>query len=85
VTKVDVKIIDIYEEKGQLRVEVEHEYGKDNIGLSLEAKYLGNDGQPRWKKEITDLLSRKYGNRNKDKSLPKKQVFESEVGKTIKI
>lgn len=83
--KVDAKIIDVYEEKGQLRVEVEHEYGKDNIGLSLDAKYLGSDGQPRWKKEVKDLLTKKYGNRNKNKSLPRTQVFKEEVGKTIKI
>lgn len=82
---LDAKILDIYETKGQLRVEVETEYGIDNMGLSLSAKYLGNDGQPRWKSEVKELLQKKYGNQAKDKSLPKKQVFKEEVGKTIKI
>jgi len=82
---MDIKIIDVYEEKSQLRVIVEHEYGKDNIGLSLESVYLGSDGQPQWKTEVKELLSKKYGNREKDKSLPIKHVFKEEVGKIIKI
>lgn len=80
-----IKIIDVYEKNGQLRVELEHEYGKENIGLSLEAKYLGSDGQPRWKSEVKDLMNRKYGDRNKDKSLPIKKVFKEEVGKSFEI
>ena len=82
---MDTKIIDVYEKSGQLRVEVEHEYGKENIGLSLEAKYLDETGQPRWKSEVKELLIKKYGNINKDKSLKKTQVFKEEVGKIIKI
>jgi len=82
---MDVKILDVYEEKGQLRVIVEHDYGKDNIGLSLESKYLGDDGQPRWKSEARELLKKKYGNINKDKSLSKKHVFKGEIGKIIKL
>jgi len=82
---MDIKIIDVYEEKGQLRVIVEHDYGKDNIGLSLEAKYLGNDGQPRWKSEVKELLQKKYGNIRSDKSLPKTRVFKKEIGSIIKI
>lgn len=82
---LDAKILDVYEQNGQLRVEVETEYGIDNIGLSLDAKYLGADGQPKWKSEVKELLEKKYGSREKDKSLPKKQVFKEEVGKKIKI
>ncbi len=82
---MDVKILEVYEEKGQLRVVVEHEYGKENIGLSLAAKYLGSDGKPKWKSEVKALLQKKYGNRNKDKSLPKKQLFKEDVGKIIKL
>jgi len=80
-----IKIIDVYEKNGQLRVEVEHDYGKDNLGLSLESKYLGSDGQPRWKSEVKDLMQRKYGDRNKDKSLPVKKLFKEEVGKSFEI
>ena len=82
---MEAKILDVYEEQGQLRVLVEHEYGKDNIGLSIEAKFLGNDGQPRWKTEVQELLQKKYGGIKADKSLPKKQVFKSEIGKVMKI
>jgi hypothetical protein len=78
-------VLAVYETQGSLVVEIEHEYGKQKIGLSANAKYLGNDGQPRWKKEVKDLLTKKYGNRNKNKSLPRTQVFKEEVGKTIKI
>jgi len=80
-----IKIIDVYEKSGQLRVELEHEYGKENIGLSLDSKYLGRDGQPRWKSEVKELMQKKYGNRNKDKSLPVKKMFKEEIGKTIEI
>jgi len=80
-----IKIVDVYEEKGQLRVIVEHDYGKDNIGLSLDAEYLGSDGQPKWKSEVKSLMDKKYGHIGKDKSLPKKHVFKEEVGKTFEI
>lgn len=80
---MDAKILEVYEEKGQLRVVVEHEYGKDNIGLSIEAKYLSANGQPRWKSEVKELLQKKYGGRKADKSLPRTQVFKEEIGKTI--
>ena len=78
-------ILDVYETQGALVVEVEHEYGKQKMGLSLNAKYLGNDGQPKWKKEVESKLQRKFGNRNADKSLPKTPAYEEEVGKTHKI
>jgi len=80
-----IKIIDVYEKRGQLRVELEHEYGKENIGLSIDSRYLGSDGQPRWKSEVKELMQKKYGNRNKDKSLPVKKMFKEEIGKTIEI
>jgi len=82
---MNVKIIDVYEEQGQLRVLVEHEYGKDNIGLSIDSKYLGSDGQPRWKSEVKELLQKKYGGIKADKSIPKTHLFKEEVGKTIKL
>ena len=47
-----IKILDVCEFKGQLRVEVEHEYGKENIGLSLDATYLDDAGQPAWKNQV---------------------------------
>lgn len=80
-----IKIIDVYETQSRIVVEVEHEYGKETIGLSLEAKYLGNDGQPKWKKEVRDLLRMKYGNLNKDKSIPVKREFNNHIGKKIDI
>ena len=78
-------VTDVYEFQGSLVVEVEHEYGKQKIGLSLDAKYLGNDGQPRWKKEINENMTKRFGNRNSDKSIPKIQAFKEEVGKKTKI
>ena len=55
------------------------------MGLSLNAKYLGNDGQPLWKKEVEAKLLKRYGKRNKDKSIPKKAVFKEFKGKKFKI
>lgn len=82
---MEATILEVYEEQGQLRVVVEHEYGKDNIGLSIEAKYLGADGQPKWKSEVKELLTKKYGSAKADKSIPKNHVFKEEIGKTINL
>ena len=78
-------VLDVYETQGSLVVEVEHEYGKQKIGLSPDAKYLGNDGQPKWKKEIEAKMQKKYGNRNADKSIPVIRTFQSDIGKKHKI
>ena len=56
-----IKILDVYEFKGQLRVEVEHEYGKENIGLSLDLIYIGDTGQPACNNQVKELLKKKYG------------------------
>ena len=80
-----IKIIDVYEFKGQLRVEVEHEYGKENIGLSLDATYLDDMGQPAWKNQVKELMLKKYENKGKTKALPKKHIFKEEIGKIIEI
>lgn len=77
----EYEIKDIYEFKGQLVVEVEHDYGPQKFGLSLKQKYLGDDGVPKWKKEIEDKLRRMYGDRRSDKSVPFKRVFQEELGK----
>ncbi len=82
VKEFEYKIIDVYETQGTLTVEVEHEYGKQKMGLSLNSKYLGNDGQPKWKKEIKDKLNKRYGNRNEDKSLPITTIKDKDIGKT---
>ena len=81
----EYKILDVYETQGSLVVEIEHEYGKQKLGLGLDAKYLGNDGQPKWKKEVADKVKKKYGSRNDDKSIPKTKVFKEEIGTTQKI
>lgn len=80
-----IKILDVCEFKGQLRVEVEHEYGKENIGLSLDATYLDDAGQPAWKNQVKELLKKKYGNTDKVKSIRKIHLFKEEIGKTLEI
>lgn len=80
-----MKIIDIIEFKGQLRVKVETEYGIDDLGLSLDARYLDDTGQPAWKKQVKELMSKKYGSRDKNKAIPKKQLFKADVGTTMSI
>lgn len=56
-----IKILKVYEQGNLLRVETECPYGKDNLGLSLDSKYLDFDDVPRWKKEVKKLLELKYG------------------------
>jgi hypothetical protein len=80
-----IKILGIYEEKGNLRVEAETPYGIENIGLSLESKYLGEDGQPKWKKQVEQLLKLKYGEVTKNMVVPKKEIFKEEKGKEMEI
>lgn len=82
---LEYEVLDVYEKGGHLVVEVEHEYGKQKFGLSLDAKYLGNDGQPKWKSEVATKLARKFENRLADKSLPETKLFQEEVGKKHKV
>jgi len=81
----EYEIVDIEEKGGSLRVSVKHEYGEQTMGLSPDSKYLGDDGQPKWKKEVYKKLQKKYGNRNEDKSLLVTKVFQEEIGNKIKI
>jgi len=81
---MDIKIIKVYEYMGSLRVEVEHEYGEDNIGLSLQAKFLDPEtGEPKWKKEVLELITKKYGTRDEQKIVPKTEVFKEFHNTTI--
>jgi len=58
---MEVKIIKTEELNGLFRVHTECPYGIDNIGLSTETKYLNPyTEEPRWKKEVKDLLEKKY-------------------------
>ena len=75
-----IKILRIYEKNDCLRVETECEYGKDNLGLSLAAKYLDPvTQQPRYMAEVKSLLEKKY---NKEKAT-EKDIDDPNVGKTI--
>jgi hypothetical protein len=58
---MDIKIIEVKEYGNTLRVIVETEYGIDNIGLSIDAKYKDPfTGNPRWQTEVKELLEKKY-------------------------
>lgn len=58
---MDVKINKVYELNQQLRVEVEHIYGVDNLGLSLQSKKINPfTDKPRWYEEVHELLKKKY-------------------------
>ena len=74
------KILRLYEEGEILRVETECKFGKNNIGLSLEKKYMDPiTNQPRYIKEIKEILRRKY-----TKSLIKQNNIKDKfVGKEI--
>jgi hypothetical protein len=72
---MEIEILKVYEKNGTLVVETECVYGKDKLGLSLEAKYLDFDDVPKWKKEVKSLLEKKYG------SGSEKPVFGEHVKK----
>ena len=75
-----IKILKIYEQGNVLRVETETEFGKDNIGLSLEQKYKdpGTD-QPRWKAEVRKLLEDKYLKKNAIKKDIDKDLWGKDI------
>jgi len=75
-----IKIIRIYEKDNLLRVETECEFGKDNLGLSLDAKYKDRDGEYKWMKEVKVLLQKKYGS-----PILEKEVFNEFKDKEITI
>jgi len=56
-----IKILEVKEVGGQLRVKVDTEYGVENLGLSLETKKANPiTGQPLWLAEVEELLAKKY-------------------------
>ncbi len=56
-----IKILEVKEVGGQLRVKVDTDYGVDDLGLSLEMKKADPiTGQPLWLWEVKELLSKKY-------------------------
>jgi len=58
-----IKIIDVQEKNGQLRVKVDSDYGVDDLGLSLDRKKADPvTGQPLWVFEVKELMNKKYGN-----------------------
>lgn len=75
-----VKILKVYEKNGVLRVETETEYGRDNFGLSLDAKYKDPITQkPKYLFEVRDLLKNKY----EAKKAKAKHIKDDFVGKEI--
>lgn len=85
---MEITILEIYEQNNQLRVRVETPYGVDNLGLSLNKKYLDPEtDQPKWKKEVRQLLESKYGTieNRKKKSLEKDKDVASVINKKINL
>ena len=69
-----IKILKVYELNNTLRVETECPYGKDNLGLSLDKKYLNpKTNKPQYLDEVKRLLEDKY---------QKKHVTEISVDKS---
>ncbi len=58
-----IKIIEIKEVSGQLRIKVNTDYGVEDIGLSLDKKRLDPiTMKPLWYYEVLNLLKKKYKN-----------------------
>jgi len=75
-----IKILEIKEISGQLRIKVNTDFGVEDIGLSIDKKKLDPiTMQPLWYYEISNLLKKKY----KNKVAP---VFGKElIGKELEI
>jgi len=83
---MELIIKEVYEYMNSLRVVVEHDYGTDNIGLSIKSKNLNPEtGEPRWKEEVKRLMDKKYGGRDKDNKIIKKHLFKEQIGKKMVI
>lgn len=83
---MEITILKIYEEKNTLRVEVETPYGIDNIGLSLDKKYLDPaTGNPRWQSTVQKLLEKKYANKQADNVIPRTDEFKEWHGHKCKL
>lgn len=83
-----VKILEVYEEKGQLRVVVECPYGQHNLGLNLKDKYLNpRTGEPRWKHKVHKHMKQLYGEQLEDKTSSQKRCdcFEDEWDKEYEL
>jgi len=58
-----IKILDVQEVGGQLRVKVDSDYGVEDLGISLSQKKADPiTGQPLWLFEVKELMNKKYGN-----------------------
>lgn len=69
---VDLLNVEVLEKQNQLRIVVESVYGVDNLGLSIQKKYLDPDtDMPKWISEASKLLERKY-----NKSVDKNKLYE---------
>jgi hypothetical protein len=78
---MDYTINEMYEQGNVLRIVVEHVYGVDNIGLSLDSKKLDpQTDRPRYFTEINNLLQKKYGDVSR-----KKVPINDYVGKTFSV
>jgi len=83
---MELIIKEVYEYMNSLRVVVEHQYGEDNIGLSLKSQKLHPEtGEPAWKKEVKELMTKKYGGRDKNNKIIKKPLFKEQIGKKMVI
>ena len=75
-----IKILKIYEVNGILRVETECKYGKDNLGLSLDSRYIEPVTQkPRYLSEIKSLLERKYNKELAKEKEVEKAMWNKEI------
>ena len=56
----DFEVVDIYEKGGELRVVVEHKYGRNNFGFSPDKKKLDPEtDEPLFLSEIKRYLSQR--------------------------
>jgi len=56
-----IKVLEVKEVAGLLRVKVDTDYGVEDIGISLDKKKSDPiTGQPLWYSEVKELLLKKY-------------------------
>ena len=62
-----MKILERYMQGGSHIIKVATPFGVDKIGLSEQSMALDLDGVPKWKKELKELLDKKYGKQTRQK------------------
>ena len=86
-TQMEYEIKEVYEQNGNLIVIIDHAFGTDKFGFSLESKKLDPEtDEPRYLTKAEKHLELKYGDTNrKKKVINSNYIGKKRVHKNINI